>query len=140
MRPQPRLNNVSPQNTMPLPDECDVRTGMAVHFERREVQAKFCNVKSVAMSHTMGRTTDAWFDWRVARHIEALQQLLGTADMVGMMVGEQDRNRAQACVNRLEHWSSFAWIHDHRATVVTRQRPDVVVGECLDGVQLQHEE
>src|SRR5688572_21596392 len=59
----------------------------------------------------------------------AFAQLGDTADVVVVVVGQQDGAGLQAFACRRQHRGGLAGIDDDRAAVVGDQRPDVVVAE-----------
>ena len=60
-------------------------------------------------------------------------QLGHAADVVIVVVGEQDRLGTQPVVHRRQHGRGLAGIDDHRRTLVIDEAPDVIVGECGQG-------
>ena len=85
----------------------------------------------------VGRHRDALVERREHRQARRLpQQFRDAADVVVVVMGEQDRRRAQALVDGLAHRTGFARIDDQGRTVAVAQRPDVVVGEGGQGAQL----
>lgn len=60
-------------------------------------------------------------------------QIGHAADVVVMVVGEQDRLRAQPGVGRGKHRRGIAGIDDHGGAVSVDQAPDVIVRECGQG-------
>ena len=68
----------------------------------------------------------------------ALQQGRGAADVIVVVVGQQHRDRRHAAIGRCQYRARVARVDDEGAATVDGQRPDVIVFERGQGLQLHH--
>jgi len=75
---------------------------------------------------------------REAGDVEGRQQFGGTADMVVVVMGQQDRQRPEAVPDGGEHRGGLAGVDNDAPAVAAGQGPDVVVGQCRQGAEMGH--
>lgn len=118
--------------------EGDVGEGVAGHGKYVEADAKLFDPDVFAIGHASCGQGDAILERSEHRNLEALQQRRNAADVVGVVVRHQDRDRFEAALARRKHWRSLTRIHDQRTAGLVGQRPDVVVREGRKRLQGKH--
>lgn len=84
----------------------------------------------VAVAYLMGGFADAYIDRCIYRHGMLREQSGHTADVIVMVMGQQDRAQLQpTCCQRLFDDQGIAGIDDDGLTFVVMQQPYVIVGQ-----------
>jgi len=115
--------------------EGDVGEGMAGDLHHFQVQPERFHPEAIAFADPMRGVADAIVVRGVAGYVEALEQRADAADMVRMVVGQQDRHRPEAAFDCREHRRRVARIDYQGFAGIVGERADVVVAEGWQGAQ-----
>ena len=102
--------------------------GVAGDVDDRE--APWAGLGQVTVTNASGGEPDALVPRRYHGHAGPVpQQFRDAADVVVVMMRQQDRVRRRCAGQRIEHWRCLAGIDDQRAAGGVAQQPDDVVLE-----------
>ena len=108
------------------------------NVEHRELDAERREAHLVAAADRMRESGDRLVARPIDGNAVALQQLGDAADVVGVVVGGEDRGELELLAREIvEHRLRLAGI-DHRGMARVAQRPDIVVLERFDWNDLEH--
>jgi hypothetical protein len=104
--------------------------GVAGNFQHAKTRGRLRDAHFVAVRHALRGMADAFVVRGVHRYRMAREQLADAADVVVVMMGQQDRAQAQPVLGqRGFDRSGFTGIDRDRVAGIVVQQPDVVVGE-----------
>ena len=113
----------------------DMAQCMARDGKHIQLQVQGIDPYPVAVRYPLGGPTDAIVHRCEAGNVEAIQEGGSAADVVGMVMGQQDGDRYEALLDSFKHWTGVAGIHDDSSSASVREGPDVVVVESWQGTQ-----
>ena len=105
------------------------------HLERALRRAQF---NAIPILDAMGRQLDSWIVWRMDTGGCHRMQARRAADMVGMMVGQEDGTQLQLlALQGIENRRGLAGIDNQGIAKIIVEHPDVIVGQRRQWLQVQ---
>lgn len=118
--------------------ERDVAERMARHRNHCKRALRCVEINAIAIGNAVG----CQLNLRVVGGINVCRcQFLQpghTADVVGMVMGEQDRAQLKMLtMQRILNRRGLAWVDHERIAEIIMEHPDVVVGQCWQWLEVQ---